>query len=137
LRRWSAGRVITNGLLLAGASLGAFLLSTTTIALVSTMAFFGVGIGAAMTAAYTAGGRQIPARAHGAGFGVLTSSSLAGLAISPAICGLLSRQSLLIVFGLDLGMLVVLAGLLAWRMPAMDAEVPQAVPTSVSEAADQ
>jgi len=137
LRRWPAGRVITHGLGVAGVALGCFLISTSTGVLVATMALFGVGIGAATTAAYTAGGSQIPPRAHGAGFGVLTSSSLAGLAISPAVCGLLSRQSLLIVFGLDLGMLVVLAGLLAWRMPATAHGAAQAPPPSISEAADQ
>ena len=42
-----------------------------------------------MTAAYTAAGAVIPAGAHGAGFGVLTSASLVGMASSPFIGGFL------------------------------------------------
>ena len=46
-------------------------------------------IGAASTAAYTAAGAVIPPEARGAGFGLLTTGSLMGLAMSPIVCGLL------------------------------------------------
>ena len=52
----------------------------------------GVGIGAAMTASYSAAGAVIPPGAHGAGFGVLTSASLVGMASSPFIAGLRRRR---------------------------------------------
>ena len=42
-----------------------------------------------MTAAYTAAGAVIPPSARGAGFGVLTTASLVGLAISPIVSGML------------------------------------------------
>ena len=117
LRRWSAREVIAASLLLAGLALGVFLLLGGTLGLSMALAIFGAGVGIGTTTAYTVGGRQVPDGAHGTGFGLLTGSALAGLAISPAICGLLSRGTLLTVFVLDLGMLVALAGLVAWRMP--------------------
>jgi DHA1 family multidrug resistance protein-like MFS transporter len=61
----------------------------------------GVGIGAAMTAAYAAAGSVIPAGAHGTGFGVLTSASLTGMAVSPVAAGLVSGTSIRIVFVVD------------------------------------
>jgi MFS family permease len=61
----------------------------------------GVGIGAAMTAAYTAAGAVIPAGAHGAGFGVITSASLTGMAVSPIVAGFVSGASIRIVFVAD------------------------------------
>ena len=117
LRRWKARGVIAVSLLLAGLALGAFLLIAGTAGLAMSLALFGAGVGAGTTAAYTVGGRQIPDGAHGTGFGLLTGSALAGLALSPAICGLLSRGTLLTVFALDLGLLVALAAVVAWRMP--------------------
>jgi MFS family permease len=117
LRRWSARAVIAVSLLLAGVALGVFLLLGGTLGLAVALAFFGAGVGVGTTAAYTVGGRQMPEGAHGTGFGLLTGSALAGLAISPAVCGLLSRGTLLTVFALDLGMLVALAGVVAWKMP--------------------
>ena len=50
-------------------------------------AVFGLGIGAAMTASYSEAGSVIPVGAHGAGFGVLTSASLIGMAASPFVAG--------------------------------------------------
>jgi MFS family permease len=72
-------------------------------------AIFGIGIGAAMTAAYSAAGAVIPARAHGAGFGVLTSASLVGMASSPFIAGLLGASGIRVVFVLDAGLMLVIA----------------------------
>jgi len=118
LRRWTARRAIAIALLTAGAALWMFLSGSGGIWLPVSLALFGVGVGTATTAAYTAGGRQIPRGSHGVGFGILTASSLAGLAISPAVCGLLARSSLSLVFVIDLGILVVLAGVMAIGMPA-------------------
>ena len=70
---------------------------------------FGIGIGAAMTAAYSAAGAVIPPGAHGAGFGVLTSASLAGMASAPFIAGALGGASIRIVFLADLALMALLA----------------------------
>jgi DHA1 family multidrug resistance protein-like MFS transporter len=72
---------------------------------------FGLAIGAASTAAYTAAGAVIPEGARGTGFGLLSTGSLAGLAISPVVCGLLGTLSLRAVFVLDTFALVLVAGL--------------------------
>jgi MFS family permease len=69
----------------------------------------GLGIGAAMTASYSAAGSVIPAGAHGAGFGVLTSASLVGMASSPFIAGLLGGSSIRVVFLVDVVVMAALA----------------------------
>ena len=74
-------------------------------------ALFGVAIGVATTAAYTAASTIMPASARGTGFGLLTTGSLTGLAISPVVSGLLGSISIRTVFLLDTIFLVVLAGL--------------------------
>jgi DHA1 family multidrug resistance protein-like MFS transporter len=70
---------------------------------------FGLAIGVATTAAYTAATSVMPARARGAGFGLLTTASLAGLALSPIVNGLLAATSIRAVFLLDTAGLVALA----------------------------
>jgi DHA1 family multidrug resistance protein-like MFS transporter len=62
---------------------------------------FGLAIGAGMTAAYTAAASVIPGTARGAGFGLLTTASLVGLAVSPMVSGILGATSIRAVFGLD------------------------------------
>ena len=65
----------------------------------------GIGIGAAMTASYSAAGAVIPPGAHGAGFGVLTSASLVGMASSPFIAGFVGGTSIRVVFFVDLALM--------------------------------
>ncbi len=62
---------------------------------------FGFAIGVGTTAAYTAAAAVIPANARGTGFGLLTTASLIGLAVSPVVCGLLAGTSIRAVFALD------------------------------------
>jgi MFS family permease len=73
------------------------------------MALFGYGIGTASTAAYTAAGSVIPSGAHGAGFGVLSSAALSGLAVSPVVAGSLGATTMRGVFVLDVVVLAILA----------------------------
>ena len=70
---------------------------------------FGLGVGAAMTASYSAAGAVIPPGAHGAGFGVLTSASLIGMASSPFVAGFVGGASIRIVFAIDLVLMAALA----------------------------
>ena len=70
---------------------------------------FGIAIGVGMTAAYTAAATVIPAGARGAGFGLLTTASLVGLAVSPIVSGLLGATSIRAVFALDVVALGALA----------------------------
>ena len=71
--------------------------------------FFGIALGLGTTAAYTAAAAVIPANVRGTGFGLLTTASLIGLAVSPVICGFLAVSSLRAVFALDVLMLAALA----------------------------
>jgi MFS family permease len=91
---------------------------------------FGLALGAASTAAYTAAGAVIPAAARGAGFGLLTTGSLIGLATSPVICGLLGTQSLRAVFVLDSMALLVVAGVVRRVMVTSKAATPTAAPAT-------
>jgi MFS family permease len=113
----------------AVAALGALIfgLADETWPLFVATAILGAGVGAGMTAAYTAAGAVIPAGARGAGFGVLTTASLAGLALSPIASGLLGATSIRAVFLLDVAALVVLAVIVSRRMvdrPPLEAQAP-------------
>jgi DHA1 family multidrug resistance protein-like MFS transporter len=77
---------------------------------------FGIAMGAATTAAYTAAGSLIPAPARGVGFGLLTTASLTGLALSPIVCGILGATSIRAVFLLDTAALLVLGALVSRLM---------------------
>jgi MFS family permease len=89
----------------------------------------GLAIGSASTAAYTAAGAVIPARSRGTGFGLLSTGSLVGLALSPVICGLLGTLSLRAVFVLDTFILMLLAGLVR-RLMVTSSATPTAPPAT-------
>lgn len=59
---------------------------------------FGVAVGIAMTASFTAAGHVIPEEARATGFALLSSASLVGLALSPIASGVLARISIRSVF---------------------------------------
>jgi DHA1 family multidrug resistance protein-like MFS transporter len=110
LQRYPARLVIAGGA--AAAALGSGLLGAGGVwVLVVASLILGLGIGAAMTAAYSAAGSVIPTGAHGAGFGLLTSASLVGMASSPFVAGLLGGASIRIVFFVDLAIMAALAAL--------------------------
>ena len=116
MRRYPTKLVIAGGSAVAAVSCGALGLSGNIWLMSAASAAFGIGIGSAMTASYSVAGSVIPASAHGAGFGVLTSASLVGMASSPFIAGLLSVRSIRVVFLVDLAVM----GALAVRRPASD-----------------
>ena len=90
---------------------------------------FGLAIGVATTAAYTAASSVIPASARGAGFGLLTTASLVGLALSPVVNGMLAATSIRAVFMLDVAGLIVLAAIVSRLMIATRLDVPTAPQT--------
>ena len=59
---------------------------------------FGVAVGIAMTASFTAAGHVIPEEGRATGFALLSSASLVGLALSPIASGVLARISIRSVF---------------------------------------
>jgi DHA1 family multidrug resistance protein-like MFS transporter len=109
MRRLAPASVIAWGSAVTAAGLAGFLLAPNAAVMGVSLLAFGAGAGAGITAAYTAGGRVVPASAHATGFGFLTGSSLAGLALSPVLAGALSRSHLLAVFAVDLVLLVGIA----------------------------
>jgi predicted MFS family arabinose efflux permease len=110
LRKASAASVIAGGACASAAGLLWFLASSSDAWMGAALLVFGAGAGAAITAAYTAGGRVVPAASHATGFGFLTGASLAGLALSPVLAGILSTGNLLAVFAVDLALLAGIAG---------------------------
>jgi MFS transporter, DHA1 family, multidrug resistance protein len=107
-------RTSTRAVIAAAAATGAggtllYVFAGATAALMAGALVLGLAIGAASTAAYTAAGAVIPPHSRGTGFGLLSTGSLVGLALSPVICGLLGTVSLRAVFVLDTVILVLLA----------------------------
>ena len=109
LRHYASRFVIAGGAAVAAAGAGLFGLSGNFWIMSAASVLLGIGIGAAMTASYSAAGAVIPPGAHGAGFGVLTSASLVGMASSPLIAGVVGGTSIRIVFFVDLAMMALLA----------------------------
>ena len=127
LRRTTARRVIAFSA--AGGSLGAFVyvLATSPWLLVFGTPIFGIAIGVATTAAYTAASAVMPASGRGAGFGLLTTASLSGLALSPIVSGILGATSIRAVFVLDtvgLATLAVMVSRLMIAAPIVSATAP-------------
>ncbi len=92
---------------------------------------FGLAIGVATTAAYTAASTVMPETARGAGFGLLTTASLTGLALSPIVAGILGATSIRAVFVLDVAALVALAALVSRLM------ITTPLPETLSPAAEE
>jgi DHA1 family multidrug resistance protein-like MFS transporter len=101
LRRHSPRRVIAGASALASIGTLVYVLANNTGELVLGTILFGAAIGTATTATYTAAGTLIPASVRGTGFGLLSTASLAGLAVSPIVSGMLGAVSLRGVFLLD------------------------------------
>src|SRR5258708_32640454 len=114
LRRHASRVVIAGGAAVAAAGAGLFGLSASVWIMSGASMLLGLGIGAAMTASFSAAGAVIPPGAHGAGFGVLTSASLVGMASSPFVAGFVGGASLRVVFLVDLT-LMALIGVLVQR----------------------
>jgi MFS transporter, DHA1 family, multidrug resistance protein len=109
LRRQSPPRLIAAASVCAAIGAGLYVAVHDVRWLFVATPIFGVAIGAGMTAAYTAAASVVPASVRGAGFGLLTTASLIGLAVSPIVSGLLGATSIRAVFALDAVGLAVLA----------------------------
>jgi DHA1 family multidrug resistance protein-like MFS transporter len=98
LRRMSARALITSAALMGAAGLALFALQPPLWGLGLSLAVVGSAVGTASTSAYSAAGTVIPREVHATGFSVLTSASLAGLALSPVIAGFIAARSIRVVF---------------------------------------
>jgi MFS family permease len=116
LRHYASRIVIAGGAGVAALGCGLFGVSGNFWIMSAASVLLGIGIGAAMTASYSAAGAVIPPNAHGAGFGVLTSASLVGMASSPFIAGFVGGASIRIVFFIDFAMIALLAAVVQRTM---------------------
>jgi MFS family permease len=116
LRHYSSRAVIAGGTAVAAFASGLFALSGNFWIMCAASLVFGVGIGASMTASFSAAGAVIPPGAHGAGFGVLTSASLVGMAASPFVAGLVGGASLRVVFVVNLLLMALTSALVLRTM---------------------
>ena len=101
-------RIIIGGAALAALGSTGFVVASGLPLLALALVVFGVGIGAAMTAAYTAAGLVVPEGSHGTAFGLLTGASLTAMAVTPIFTGFLAVASIRAVFVLDVAALVAL-----------------------------
>jgi DHA1 family multidrug resistance protein-like MFS transporter len=126
LRRSAARPVIAASSGLAAAGALAYVLAGGPGLLLLGTPVFGLGIGIATTAAYTAASSVMPETARGAGFGLLMTASLAGLALSPIANGMIAASSIRAVFVLDAVALIVMAALVSRLMIAARVEAAAA-----------
>lgn len=127
LRQWAPRPVIATACGFAGLSVAGYLFTESAWWLLVPSTLFGVASGTAMTAAYTSASAVIPAGATGTGFGLLTTASLAGLALSPVINGFVGSTSIRAVFLLDaivLGALALIVKRLMITAPLPKATTP-------------
>ena len=114
LKRYSAKTVIVTGTLTAGLALTAIVVSSSLVVLGVAIVIAGTAMGAGTTTIYAVAGGLLPADAHATGFGIMTTASLLGLAVSPVAAGLIGAAGLRIVFVADVVLLLVV-GLLVLR----------------------
>jgi len=114
LRRRTATRVIVIGTVTAAVALGAIVIAPSLLVLGVAIVIAGVSMGSSTTAIYSVAGGLLPHDAHATGFGIMTTASLMGLAVSPVAAGLIGSAGLRIVFVADVFLLLLL-GILVWK----------------------
>ena len=101
LRRGSAAVLVPASAAVACAAAAVFGAGAPLPLLLSAAGLFGVGIGVATTALYTAATGAVGPQARGPAFGYLTTAYLMGLALSPVAAGLVGSLSMRAVFVAD------------------------------------
>ena len=127
MRRSGARAVIAVACATAAVGVSGYVVAGSAWWLALPTAVFGMAIGAATTAAYTAASSVIPSTARGSGFGLLTTASLVGLAVSPIASALLAATSIRAVFVVDaviLGVLAVVVKRLMITAPSQPTSAP-------------
>jgi DHA1 family multidrug resistance protein-like MFS transporter len=121
------GRSSPRAVITVGAAAGAsgallFALAPDSTWMFGVAPLFGAAMGIATTGAYTAAGGVVAPSARGASFGLLSTASLTGLAISPVVGGLLGSLSIRAVFLLNTAVLVMVGYLVSRLMISAGAE---------------
>ena len=124
MARWPPRLIITAVAVIIAAALTLVVLVPSLFVLTVALVIVSLGIGVAMTAAYSAAGALLPADAHVTGFGIMTTAALVGLAFSPVLAGVVGASGLRVVFVTDVVLLLGLAIAVATRLePAAVARV--------------
>jgi MFS transporter, DHA1 family, multidrug resistance protein len=113
MNRRSPRTVIVAGALLAAAAVAVIVIAPSLWFVGAAMLLFGVSVGVATTTIYAVAGSSLPPDAHATGFGIMTTASLMGLAVSPVVAGFIGGSGLRLVFVADV-LLLVLVGTLTW-----------------------
>jgi MFS transporter, DHA1 family, multidrug resistance protein len=131
LHRLSVRAVIAASAAFGAAGTLVYVLADSTAMLFIATPIWGAAVGVATTAAYTAAGSVIPPGVRAAGFGVLSTASLAGLALSPVFNGFLAATSIRAVFLVDTLALLALAALVSRLM--ITAPLPETTAPATEE----
>jgi DHA1 family multidrug resistance protein-like MFS transporter len=114
LERRTAKWVIVSGTMTAAIALSAIVVAPSVWILGVAIVIAGTAMGSSTTAIYSVAGGMLPTDAHSTGFGIMTTASLMGLAVSPVAAGLIGSAGLRIVFVADVFLLLIL-GILVIR----------------------
>ena len=110
LLRWRPARTImTMASLMAALGAALFALTPSTAAMFLATPVLGLALGVSSTTAYTAASSVMPPDARGAGFGLLTTAALVGVALSPIMSGFIAATSIRAVFALDVVIMLAIA----------------------------
>lgn len=114
LKRYPARVVLVAGMLTAAVALTTIVAAPSLWVLGPAIVIAGTAMGAGTTTIYSIAGGLLPADAQATGFGIMTTASLMGLAVSPIVAGFIGASGLRIVFIADVVLLLVL-GVLVWN----------------------
>jgi MFS family permease len=114
MQRRSARGVIVTGTFLAATAVAIIVIAPSLYFVGAAMMLFGISVGVSTTTIYAVAGSSLPPDAHATGFGVMTTASLLGLAVSPVIAGFIGGTGLRLVFVADV-VLLIAVGLLVLR----------------------
>ena len=107
LQRRAARMVIVTGTLLAAGAVAIIVVAPSLYVVGAAMMVFGISVGASTTTIYAVAGSSLPPDAHATGFGVMTTASLLGLAVSPVVAGFIGGTGLRLVFVADVVLLII------------------------------
>jgi MFS family permease len=107
MEKHPARTIIVTGTLLAAVAVSLIIMAPSLWFVGAAMPLFGIAVGVATTTIYAVAGSSLPPDAHATGFGVMTTASLMGLAVSPVVAGFIGGSGLRLVFVADVVLLVV------------------------------
>ena len=132
MRRWPPRTLVTSVAATTAIALIVIVVVPSIWTLTMAVIVASLGIGIAMTAAYSVAGALLPADAHVTGFGIMTTASLVGMAFSPVLAGVVGASGLRVVFLVDVGLLLALAVAVAAGMQTARVTVPGPDATDVT-----